>query len=379
VDDLRGDRWHEFTGFLAGLRTRKLHRCHIAQSDSDAGYCHNDSYRGVAGGLFGDRHVVVHDQQYKGGEWHAPCNLPPEGNHVWLVQSVSTGSLSAGLKEAMTLRKLAKTLVMGTMLLVGMSGGAEALDQIIGLSTNDQGSALVKRFLVPAGTIVTGIEVKSNDDGTVFPRIALFRGPAPRLSDAVLLVEVDNVPSAERHRVRTSVGTIVAGRGEEIFVAVSWPVSTGVRGVGDGAGIGATALTIPGDCFISPGHGELLQPLLADLAISLITGVGKAEGTGPEPAEVVHRTYLAKSAISSATGQARIEFGLARSGMASLEIYSVSGRLVRVLTSSEHTAGRHVLGWDGNDEGGHRVAAGVYLTKLVTSAEVLTERVVVVR
>lgn len=83
--------------------------------------------------------------------------------------------------------------------------------------------------------------------------------------------------------------------------------------------------------------------------------------------------------MNSATGSARIEFGLATPGAATLEIYSVTGRLVRGLAHGEHSAGRHVLGWDGNDDGGHRVAAGIYLAKLSTRDGVLTERVLVVR
>jgi len=248
--------------------------------------------------------------------------------------------------------------MVATGFLVVVSGAEAGIDQIVGLSAIDQQSALVKRFRVSAGTVITGIVIKNNDDRTVFPKVSLFRGPAATLSEATRLGEIGNVGSREQHRMRPSIGPIVLQRAEEILVAVNWPASSGVQRVGEGAGIGATALEAAGDCFISPSFEEPLQPLLADLAISLVTEAGKAENTGLAPAEIAYRTYLAKGAISSATGQAKIEFGLARPGMASLGIYSVSGRLVRVLTKSEHSAGRHVLGWDGNDDGGRRVAGG---------------------
>jgi len=261
-----------------------------------------------------------------------------------------------------------------------MSGVADAaIDQIVGLSTDSPGSSLVKRFRVSAGAIITGVEVKNNDDGIVFPMVALFRGPASKLSEGTQLAEVSNITADGLHRMRATIPAIVVQRTEDILVAVSWPVSGGVRQVGEGAGIGARALEAPGDCFISSGIDEPLQPLLAELAISLVTQTGKVVGE-PIPREgVVHSTYLSKGMVGAGIDHVPIEFGLARSGFASLEIYSVAGRLVRVLMQGEHLAGRHVARWDGNNTSGQAVAAGVYLVKLLSGDEVLTEKILVVR
>jgi hypothetical protein len=152
------------------------------------------------------------------------------------------------------------------------------MNQIVGLSAAAPGSALIKRFQVPAGTVITGIEIKRNDDRVVFPKVTLYGGRAEKLSEATRLAEVGNVGASGRHRLRPSFGSIRVSESGPILVAVSWPVSSGVRGTGDGAGIGATAIEAPGDCFISPGMGERMQPLLADLAITLVTGdAGKGQ------------------------------------------------------------------------------------------------------
>lgn len=279
------------------------------------------------------------------------------------------------------MHKLARVSLTGAWCLLVVAGAAEAaLDQVIGLSTDDHGSALVKRFRVPAGTVVTGIEVKSNDDRTVFPKIELFRGPASRLCDAARLAEASNLPSTERHRVRRSLDPIVAIRAEEIFVAVGWPVSAGVRGIGDGAGIGATALTTPGDCFISPGHGEPLQPLLADLAISLLTESRAKASTGePNPVtEPVVETFLGNP-VPQTGGATRIEFGLAKPGPIRLEIYDVAGRRVRTLVQGDLAAGRHMREWDSCDDHGRAVAAGMYFAKLDADAKAITQKTLVTR
>lgn len=64
--------------------------------------------------------------------------------------------------------------------------------------------------------------------------------------------------------------------------------------------------------------------------------------------------------------QTAIAFDLARAGRARLLVYAIDGRLVRVLVDGELPVGRHFFKWDGTDDGGHRLASGVYLTRLVT-------------
>ena len=49
-----------------------------------------------------------------------------------------------------------------------------------------------------------------------------------------------------------------------------------------------------------------------------------------------------------------------------VNVYEVSGRLVRVLVNGSRPAGRHVTAWDGRDRAGSRVAAGVYFYRMET-------------
>lgn len=65
--------------------------------------------------------------------------------------------------------------------------------------------------------------------------------------------------------------------------------------------------------------------------------------------------------------QTVVAFDLARAGRARLLVYGIDGRLVRVLVDGELPAGRHAFRWDGTDDDGHRLASGVYLTRLVTA------------
>ena len=70
----------------------------------------------------------------------------------------------------------------------------------------------------------------------------------------------------------------------------------------------------------------------------------------------------------------RIRFGLAKSGPASLRIYSVDGRLVRTLVHAPLPAGYHDALWDGRDDRGRDVTSGIYFYKLATDGKSVSRK-----
>jgi hypothetical protein len=71
-----------------------------------------------------------------------------------------------------------------------------------------------------------------------------------------------------------------------------------------------------------------------------------------------------------------IDFEMARSGGARLEIYAVDGGRVRTLFEGPVAAGRVALTWDGRGRDGSKVAAGVYFFALTAGEARLTRRIV---
>ena len=67
---------------------------------------------------------------------------------------------------------------------------------------------------------------------------------------------------------------------------------------------------------------------------------------------------------------------LPRPGRATLHVYDVSGRLVRILLDGEAPAGEQHLLWDGRAPGGERVAPGFYMLRLRAGGELLTRHIV---
>jgi hypothetical protein len=74
-----------------------------------------------------------------------------------------------------------------------------------------------------------------------------------------------------------------------------------------------------------------------------------------------------------------IGFDLPAAGDAGLEVYDLTGRLVRTLLSGPQTAGHHSVVWNAVDDAGHAVSTGIYLLRLETAGERESRRTVVIK
>lgn len=74
-----------------------------------------------------------------------------------------------------------------------------------------------------------------------------------------------------------------------------------------------------------------------------------------------------------------IEFTAPKDGKVTLEVYDLSGRLVRTLIDDHRLRGTFAVHWDGRDETGRRVASGVYFCRLRTDRLSQSRRMVLLR
>jgi len=98
--------------------------------------------------------------------------------------------------------------------------------------------------------------------------------------------------------------------------------------------------------------------------------------TGTDP---VAKNSLSQNYPNPFNPTTSIAFSLKERGAASLEIYDVSGRLVRTLAAEELPAGSHVKVWDGRDNAGVPAASGVYFYKLVAPGFSQTKKMVLLK
>jgi hypothetical protein len=88
------------------------------------------------------------------------------------------------------------------------------------------------------------------------------------------------------------------------------------------------------------------------------TGVDDQKESLPEDF-VLHQNY--PNPFNPTT---TIKFKLPHDGFVSIKIYDLTGRLVRTLMNEQKVAGIHSIQWNGTDDVGQKVAAGVYLYQI---------------
>lgn len=106
----------------------------------------------------------------------------------------------------------------------------------------------------------------------------------------------------------------------------------------------------------------------------------------PEWVQVVFANYIsgvenvpvANASISSIypnpfNPNTNIAFSLREPGQVRVEVFSVGGRLVRVLLNDSYGAGEHTLRWDGTDQAGGPVASGAYFCRVLSGTDVDTK------
>jgi hypothetical protein len=90
------------------------------------------------------------------------------------------------------------------------------------------------------------------------------------------------------------------------------------------------------------------------------------------------RTQLLQNVPNPCNPATRIPFDLAVPGHVAVRLFDVAGRPVRTLGLDAH-AGRNEVRWDGTDDAGRPVAAGIYVYRLAAPGFTATRRLAVVR
>ena len=123
------------------------------------------------------------------------------------------------------------------------------------------------------------------------------------------------------------------------------------------------------------GYDSTIEGAVDDVSIERFP----IEPQAVEDADATLRTFLSPPQPNPAHSVTRIIFQLATPGDARLDIYDTGGRRIRCLLNEELSAGVHDVTWDGLDDQGRPVVAGVYFYKLHAGAFEQSSRVSLVR
>lgn len=87
-------------------------------------------------------------------------------------------------------------------------------------------------------------------------------------------------------------------------------------------------------------------------------------------------SFWVGGAILLPSGGINIPFGLRRSGTVQVELFDVAGHRVRAWSSGNRSAGTQSVVWDGRNDAGRIVRAGVYFYRLTSGGDSASRRVV---
>jgi hypothetical protein len=118
-------------------------------------------------------------------------------------------------------------------------------------------------------------------------------------------------------------------------------------------------------------------PLVGEYVLRAGRGPVGVPETGQD--RVPEVTALASIYPNPFNPRTTIAFDLSGSGPVVLSVYDLQGALVRRLVQTDLPAGRHQAVWDGADDSGHRVASGVYMSRLEAGGKVGLRKMVMLK
>lgn len=219
----------------------------------------------------------------------------------------------------------------------------------------------------PANSYVSGITVHPDDDQKVLLAVSNYNVNSIFYTEdggATWTVPEGNLGGSDGPSVRTM--AIVPYGGLDVYFAAT---STGLYSTYTLAG-GATvwqqeAPTLIGNVVVDhlatrPADGVVVAATHGKgvYSINLPAGTPVGDNAPARPAA------LAQNVPNPFNPMTRIGFTLPAAATTSLVVYDLAGRRVRTLVDGPQPAGEQSVSWNGADEGGRQVSAGVYLYRL---------------
>ncbi|MCK4408865.1 MAG: choice-of-anchor J domain-containing protein, partial [Candidatus Eisenbacteria sp.] len=129
--------------------------------------------------------------------------------------------------------------------------------------------------------------------------------------------------------------------------------------------------------FTSDGDDVAEGVYIDDVSV-MVTDIPTDTGAD-DAGEQLPRMSLQQNHPNPFSPSTLISFSLLIGGEVELTVYNIQGRLIRTLIEGDQPAGEHEVAWDGTDEYGIDVAAGVYLYRLRVGELEETRKMILLR
>lgn len=156
----------------------------------------------------------------------------------------------------------------------------------------------------------------------------------------------------------------------------SWSIAPAVSGQPTST-TWATGFDNVSDYAIGPGGGLWYCNQGSGEIRAILGGVDDTTTTPPPtPAPLV---TFARPYPQPAPGSVNLSFRLENGAQTRIRIYDLRGALVRTLVNANRPAGTTVESWDGRDDDGERVTAGLYVARLEAAGQTVQHRIMLLQ
>lgn len=277
--------------------------------------------------------------------------------------------------------------VLVVTVIVAASYGAIAkttCSGILSLAPIPEGGAIA--FVVAAAGDVDGLQWFNNDENVVFPHVSVVEGESESgYAPGRVLAVVGDVSGPSQEWGTLEFGESIQSSTGLYYVVFELPPDAVYErvGVGGGPGIGYFIDEAGRGAYLLSGGGADGR-FLGTGAVALIGGggaeksmPGKSGGTmGMDVGLKGPRLWTWPNPVTSSV---ELSFVLNRDGPYNLAVYDMRGRLVRHVASGGGSAGECTRIWDGTDNAGRRLGAGVYYARLLAEGAIRAQRMTILR
>lgn len=131
--------------------------------------------------------------------------------------------------------------------------------------------------------------------------------------------------------------------------------------------------------FVSDAEDVAEGVYIDDVSVSSAIGSTGTSVAEDEEPQIGSSVRLLQNHPNPFLGETAIQYALSEPGHAVVAIYSIQGRLVRTLVDGARGPGEHVAVWDGKDDTGEDVAAGVYMYRLLLGRHEQARKMILLR
>ncbi|TKJ41333.1 hypothetical protein CEE36_08435 [candidate division TA06 bacterium B3_TA06] len=248
-------------------------------------------------------------------------------------------------------------------------GPGSGIDLAYALTVDDAGNVYVTGHSDGSGTAIDYATVKYNSSG-VEEWVARYDGP-PSSIDEACAIALDG--SGNVYVTGHSYGSGTDDDYATVKYSSSGVQQWAARYNGPASDVdraNAIGIDDAGNVYVT-GSSYASGNLVDYATVKYSQGPGVAEASPDVPG---HRLEVAQL-----TPEPVITYTLPSSSPISLKVYDVTGQLVRTLVSDSQDAGTHTVTWDGTDDAGRKLSAGLYFIRITTPRFSRFAKVVMIR